>query len=95
MTIDEGINEYSEWSCTCENLNMHTENDPSGCGCVPGQWSIKRLSKSEVNAQLRSNFEHGYQMNITQNKNNWMNRGGKECTWVMNWFTSMKTNISN
>ena len=45
MAIDEGINEYSEWSCTCENLNMHTENDSSGCGCVLGQWSIKRYQE--------------------------------------------------
>ena len=42
MEIDKGINEYSEWSCTCENLNMHTENDPSGRGCVPGQWTATR-----------------------------------------------------
>ena len=48
MAIDEGINEYSEWSCTCENLNMHTENDPSGCGCVPGQWSIKRYKRIRI-----------------------------------------------
>ena len=52
MAIDEGINEYSEWSCTCENLNMHTENDPSGCGCIPGQWSIKRWVSFSPDASL-------------------------------------------
>ena len=46
MAIDEGINEYSEWSCTCENLNMHTENDSSGCGCVPRPRTTMRYQET-------------------------------------------------
>ena len=48
MAIDEGINEYSEWSCTCGNLNMHAENDPSGCGCVPGPPVTNALSWNRI-----------------------------------------------
>ena len=69
MTIDEEINEYPELSCTYENQSMHIEI-PNGNRYVPGRRATISLSKSEVNAQLRNNFEHGYQMNITQNKNN-------------------------
>ena len=50
MAIDEENNEDPELSCTYENLNMHTKNDPSGCRCVSGQQSNKALSGSEVSA---------------------------------------------
>ena len=45
MTIDEEINEYIELSCIYENLNMHTKNDPSGCGCIPDQQTATRYHK--------------------------------------------------
>ena len=54
MAIDEENNGYPEWSCTRENLNMHIENDQSGCRCVPGQWSMRRYQE----VRLVYNKEH-------------------------------------
>ena len=58
MAIDEEINEYSEWSCTCGKLNMHTEKWPERVWMRT--WAVihKALSRSEISMQLRNNFEH-------------------------------------
>ena len=67
MTIDEEINEYPELSCTYENQSMHIEILEWEQICT---WMTSHNKLIEVNAQLRNNFEHEYQKNITQNKNN-------------------------
>ena len=44
MIIDEEIDEYPELSCTCENQNMH-RNDQNGSECVPGQRATMRYQE--------------------------------------------------
>ena len=69
MTIDEKINEYSILSCTYENQNMYIER-PKWEQIRTWVRSHNKLSKSEVSAQLRNNFEHV----MEQDKSNMNNK---------------------
>ena len=62
MAIDEGINEYSEWSCTCGNQNMHRKWPKR---VWMRTWAVihKALSRSKVSAPSRNNFEHVIEQN--------------------------------
>ena len=62
MTIDERINEYPELSCTYENQNIYIER-PEWEQIRIWAMSHNKLSKSEVSAQLRNNFEHIIEQN--------------------------------
>ena len=73
MTIDKENNEYPKLSCTYGNQNMYIER-PKWEQIRTWVRSHNKLSKSEVSAQLRNNFEHVMEQDKSNMNNNQINQ---------------------
>ena len=73
MAIDQENSEYPKLSCTYGNQNMYIER-PKWEQIRTWVRSHNKLSKSEVSAQLRNNFEHVMEQDKSNMNNNQINQ---------------------